>query len=204
MSTSLPSDRTMNFYNETAKDYRDRTMNLDMGPLYAPFLSRLPAGGHILDAGCGPGRDARVFKDLGFVVTAIDGSPEMCHLAGEHLGQHVHRMGFLDIEWVRRFDGIWACASLLHVHPRDLPDAFQRLTNALKRPGVLYASFKHGKTQGMRGGRWFTDLTETTLRDAMQHSPELIIRELWRTADLREGRQNEIWLNAIATLDEDA
>ena len=200
----MASERTITYYDETDEDYRDRTMGLDRRSRCAPLLSRLPAGGHIFDAGCGPGRDARAFKNLGFAVTAIDGSPEMCSLASEHLGQTVHRMDFLDIEWVCRFDGIWACASLLHVHPHDLPDALQRLANALKRPGVLYASFKHGETQGTRGGRWFTDLTETTLLSAIHHSPGLVIRELWRTADLREGRQDETWLNAIATLDEDA
>lgn len=201
MSSSPPSDLTLNYYNETAEDYRDRTINLYMDRLYTPFLSRLPPGSHILDVGCGSGRDAKAFKDRGFVVTAIDGSPEMCRLAGEYLGQRVQRVGFLEIEWVRRFDGIWACASLLHLHPRHLLDALRRLTNALKRPGVLYASFKHGETYGMREGRWFTDLTEASLQALIGRTPGLVARELWLTSDLRVGREQEDWLNIIATQD---
>jgi SAM-dependent methyltransferase len=199
MSSRPPTDPTLSYYDNNAKDYSDRTLNLDMEQLYAPFLSRLPARGHILDVGCGPGRDAKAFKDRGFRVTAIDGSPVMCRVAGKHLGQAVHIMRFLDMEWDGEFDGAWACASLLHTRPRDLPEVLRLLSRALKSCGVLYASFKYGEGAEVREGRWFTDFTAVSLVELFRQVPQLVAPVVWVTADLRTERRDDHWLNVIAT-----
>src|SRR5438309_6932977 len=76
--------------------------------LYQPFLAHLPPGGHILDAGCGSGRDSRVFLDRGCRVTAIDGSGAMAALASAYLGQAVLHLTFQEITFEACFDGVWA------------------------------------------------------------------------------------------------
>jgi ubiquinone/menaquinone biosynthesis C-methylase UbiE len=49
-----------------------RSVVLNLTPLYARFLEQLPAGGSILDAGCGSGRDTRAFlEDAGLPGAAI-------------------------------------------------------------------------------------------------------------------------------------
>jgi 2-polyprenyl-3-methyl-5-hydroxy-6-metoxy-1,4-benzoquinol methylase len=45
-----------------------------------------------------------------------------------------------------RYDGIWCCASLLHVERDALPSVVGALRDALKPGGVMYVSFKHGET----------------------------------------------------------
>ena len=79
------------------------------------FLACLPAGAAILDFGCGSGRDAKAFLELGFSVEASDGSEELCRRASELTGIPVKRMLFSELSAADRYDGIWACASILHL-----------------------------------------------------------------------------------------
>jgi hypothetical protein len=103
-----------------------------------------------------------------------------------------------EVPWVACFDGIWACASLLHVPMRELPEVLGRLTLALKPGGVLYLSFKYGHGERHREGRHFTDLDEAGLLTLLGAVPGLLLRERWITADQRPERHGEQWLNAVA------
>ncbi|MEA3643473.1 MAG: class I SAM-dependent methyltransferase [Lamprobacter sp.] len=154
----------------------------------------------ILDAGCGSGRDARAFRERGYAVTAIEPSPPLARLAEMHAGLPVEVKRFQAIDWCERFDGIWACASLLHVPLAELPAVLQRLTRALRPAGVLYVSFKDGAGERDSDGRHFTDLNETALAELLDGVPELMLMELWTTADRRSWREAEQWLNALLRL----
>lgn len=190
-------DPTLSFYEAEAQSFFASTVDVDMRPLYAPFLRELTAGALILDAGCGSGRDARAFRELGYSVTAMDPSPALAKLAEAHCGLPVEIGSFQDIDWRERFDGIWACASLLHVPLAELPDVFLRLAQALRPGGVLYVSFKHGRGEREHGGRRFTDLDESGLAQLLRVTQDLVVIETWITADQRVGREHERWLNAL-------
>jgi len=129
-------------------------------------------------------------------VTAIDGSNELCKKASEYAGIEVKNMLFQEIDYENEFDGIWACASLLHVPFEELSDIMNRLVKALKRQGIIYASFKYGDYSGERKGRFFTDLTDETLEHIVGEIPELVISEKYVSIDVRPGR-DEKWLNVI-------
>ena len=191
------SDLNVDFYQQHAKTFFADTVEVDMTPLYRRFLLRLSVQAHILDAGCGCGRDAKAFAYLGHHVTAFDASPALIALAETHLGQPVQCLRFQDIAWQEQFDGIWACASLLHVPAAELPDVMQRLCMALKPGGVLYASFKYGSGEREYHGRRFTDLDEPGLAALLRQVPELEEVETWSTGDLRPGREAERWLNTL-------
>ncbi|WP_323696993.1 class I SAM-dependent methyltransferase [Thiorhodovibrio litoralis] len=168
-----------------------------MSPLYEHFLPLIPVSGRILDAGCGSGRDARAFREFGFTVQAFDASHVMANIASQHLQAQVEVLRFQDIDWFECFDGIWACASLLHVPLDQLADALARLSRALKKDGVLYASFKYGRGEREHNGRRFTDLDESGLAELIALAGQLSIVETWITGDLRPGREAERWLNAL-------
>jgi SAM-dependent methyltransferase len=185
------------YYEQNAKAFADETLAVDMTPLYARFLPLLPPAGHILDAGCGSGRDARAFSAMGYPVAAFDASPTLAELASHHLGTPVEVLRFQEIDWRGRFDGIWACASLLHVPEAELADAVSRLSTALKPAGVLYASFKYGRGERDHNGRRFTDLDESGLAEVVERVGGLIRLDTWTTGDLRPGRESERWLNAL-------
>ncbi|AFL72870.1 class I SAM-dependent methyltransferase [Thiocystis violascens] len=190
-------DPTRQFYEVNAETFVTETRAIDMHSLYAPFLARIPADGHILDAGCGSGRDSRAFLDLGFRVTAFDASPRMVHLASLELGQSVHCLSFQALDWRCEFDAIWACASLLHVKMTELPDVLRRMARALRAGGVLYASFKYGQGERFHHGRHFSDFNAASLKSLLHDTGVLAPIEIWITHDRRPGRSDEQWLNVL-------
>ena len=161
------------------------------------FLKHIPPQGRILDFGCGSGRDAKYFYDRGFDVDAVDGSEELCKLASEYTGLHVKQMLFSDLDVVEKYDGIWACASILHLPSLDLRNVLLKMIKAIKNGGVIYASFKYGEFEGMRNGRYFTDLTETSLKKYIADIENIKMVDLWITGDVRTDRGDEKWLNLI-------
>ena len=161
------------------------------------FLQHLPANGLILDFGCGTGRDSLYFLKHGCRVSAIDGSAEMCRMAHALTGQPVRNETFTDFADKDIYNGIWACASILHMKKEDLPDMFTRLADALVDKGVLYVSFKYGGFEGNRDGRYFTDLTEAALHDIANQAPALHELSLWISNDVRADRFQQKWLNAL-------
>ena len=158
-----PVDPTLDYYNKNAEKYYQRTISADMSAQYKFFLKYLATGARILDLGCGSGRDTKYFRDNGYNVTAIDGSEEMCRKAEAYTGIPVRNMDFLDLNDREIYAGIWASASLLHIVKKDLPRMFAKLRKALTKEGVLYVSFKEGNFEGLRDGRYYTDLTEGEL-----------------------------------------
>lgn len=186
------------FYEKNATEFFTATVDVDMSPLYQKFLPLVPAGGHILDAGCGSGRDAKHFQDCGFEVTAMDASHALCELASEHTGQQAHCLRFNEITWQDRYDAVWACASLLHVPREELLDAFQRLGAALKPGGAMYVSFKYGETDRELDGRHFTDMNEPRIQELLADQQTLKVIESFITHDRRPDR-DESWLNVLLT-----
>jgi len=191
------NNTTLRYYEENAERFFNETVDVDLSDIRKRFLARLPGQADILDAGCGSGRDALAFSHLGHRVTAFDASPEMAALASRHLGRPVKVMRFEDVVFEEAFDGVWACASLLHLPSAALPDALARLTRALRVGGTLYMSFKEGAGERMKGGRLFTDVEPDGLRRLLAAVPGLGEPEIWRTADARPGREDEFWVNAL-------
>ena len=156
-------DSTIASYNQNAADFFSSTVGVDMAPLYEKFLAGLPENAAILDAGCGSGRDARAFAKLGFKVTAFDASQELAKLASKHCGFEVAVRQFSSVSEVDAYDGVWCCASLLHVPRSQLRPQIERLWRTLRPAGTFYASFKLGEGERIHNGRAFTDIDEATL-----------------------------------------
>ncbi len=190
----------LQYYESNAQHFYDSTISVNMQSLYQQFLPLIPAGGSILDAGCGAGRDSKNFIDLGFDVAAFDASEKLALLASELTGKKVDVALFQTYKSNKMFDAIWACASLLHVPLKDLPGVFLSLSRMLKPDGLLYCSFKYGTGEVARNGRVFTNLDEDSFAQQIKNS-SLRINKQWKTGDLREGRESELWLNVILQKD---
>lgn len=190
---------TLQYYEDHAEEFTANTINADMEDIRSRFLAHLPARSRILDFGCGTGRDTKAFHDLEYEVTALDGSETLCRSAGEYTGIPVKCMDFRDYSPTagEYYDGIWACASLLHLTKKELLPVMQNLGKAMKAGSVLYVSFKYGDHEGERNGRYFTDFTLERFRDFMEILPEFRLVEHWVTGDVRPGRGDERWLNMI-------
>ena len=188
-------NKTLTYYNTHAQSFTQSTRGVDFTAIQNKFLDKLTAGAFILDFGCGSGRDTRYFLDQGYRVEAIDGSEELCRLAGEYTGIEVKYMLFQELQDTDRYDAVWACSSILHLTYDDLISVLEKIARALKDKGLLYTSFKYGTEEGERNGRYFTDMTEEKLTGLLEKVPDFEIEEQWITSDVRPGRGEEKWLN---------
>lgn len=190
-------NKTINYYDINAKEFVEGTLNVDFKATQDKFINKLPSKGYILDFGCGSGRDTKYFLAKDFKVDAIDGSIELCKIASEYTNIKVRHMYFNELSIVNKYDGIWACSSILHLSLDDLVDVFKRMSKALKDEGIIYTSFKYGDFSGERNGRFFTDMTEDSFAKLIANVDNLKVEEQWITADVRPQRGNEKWLNLI-------
>ena len=191
------NNKTINYYNKYTKSFIQATRSVDFTNIQNKFLSYLPSGASILDFGCGSGRDTKYFLKRNYNVSAIDGSEEICKEASKYTGIKVKQMLFEELNDQNIYDGIWACASILHLKKCELPDMIKRLYQALKRNGVIYMSFKYGDFEGVRNGRYFTYLTEESFDMLMEPINGFKKEKIWATGDVRENRGTEQWLNII-------
>ena len=219
-------NKTIDYYNKNARSYFDATAGADFSEAYAKFCAFLPERARILDAGCGSGRDLRAFRDMGYEVVGLDASEQLAALAREHLAadrdqgaeaaRHEpaaereksaaapwHEPAALIIcadmaTWVSDtpFDGVWACASLLHLEEEKLRGFFGNLEKNLAPGGVLYVSVKAGGVTGTdEKGRYMRYFEEPQLRELFA-AAGLEILEFWESRD-KLDRGGFTWLNMI-------
>lgn len=189
---------SIEYYNKYAAKIYEDTVDVDMSEIMKEFLNELEEGDTILDLGCGSGRDSLTLYNLGFDVTPLDASEEMCKLAEIHTGLDVLQMTYEDMEFENVFDGIWACGSLLHVPKDEVEGILVKLSDALCAGGVLYLSVQKGDFEGFRGERYFSDYTEDGLKSMIEKTGLFEIIKLWETEDVRSTHPDTVWLNLLA------
>ncbi len=190
-------NKTIEYYNENAEKFIQDTQTVSMSEIQKMFLGMVPKNGSILDLGCGAGRDSKAFLDAGYKVVSVDGSKRMCEATTQLTGIPAIFSTFQDYEPDEMFDGIWACASLLHLSPVEIKKVVRRLSLSLRESGCFYMSFKQGNFEGVRNDRYFSDFTEESLRVLLADIENLGIDSIITTADVRPGREQEKWLNAF-------
>lgn len=213
---------TLDYYNTNANQFNESTRNVDFKATQTRFLNRLTPSSHILDFGCGSGRDTKYFLEQGYKVDAMDGSIELCKLATAYTGIEIQNKLFHELNAKEEYDAIWACSSILHLPIDELKEVMLKMAAAVKRGGIIYTSFKYGTFAGERNGRYFTDMTEETFAEFLQEfntmaneertnkttsnknitnrkssNERLTIEEQWITSDVRPNRGEEQWLNLI-------
>ena len=198
-------DETIEYYNANAQDFISNTKDVVFNENQDLFLNelkkRFPEINNpiVLDFGCGSGRDTKYFLQNNLLVDAIDGSEEMCKFASDYTGIQVKQVFFQDWKSEKKYNGIWACSSILHLKKDDLLVVLKNLLNHLIPNGILYTSFKYGDFEGEHKGRYFTNFTENTFNQFVTNLDDFKILKTWITSDVRPGRENEKWLNLILT-----
>ncbi len=138
---------TIAFYEANAPRY---TLSFSQAPSrhLDDFLDRLDQGAHILELGCGAGRDSARMVERGFSVDTTDGTPAMVAKARERFDLPARLLQFHELDALAEFDAIWAHACLIHVARSDFPGVIGRIHRALKPDGWHYANFKLGDGEG--------------------------------------------------------
>lgn len=188
---------TSDWYDRHAQAFFEQTVGADIAHLHERFFAHLLSGGSILDAGCGSGRDSKVFIERGYRVTAIDASEAMVRLASTWSGIPVQLMRFEEIPWQSSFDGVWACASLLHVPRVQISSVLIKLVDALVPSGILYVSFKLGWGERHSKERFFNDYDEEELAVLLTLEERLEVIDIFKSIDVRPGARQQ-WVNALA------
>ena len=187
---------SIGYYNTNADQFFASTIGADISELRNRFTKYLNQGDYILDLGCGSGRDTKAFLDQEFRVDAIDGSEELCKKASEYTEIQVKNQCFQDLNEEDKYNGVWACASLLHVEYNELPDVFSKVYTALKTNGVFYMSFKLGDSDVIREDRHFTDMNDERFDALNVQAIGFEVIDRWQTLDVRPDRNVE-WFNVI-------
>ncbi|MBI6818436.1 class I SAM-dependent methyltransferase [Pseudomonas syringae] len=190
---------TIEFYNKNSERYDQSTFNLKLETPWLEFTSRLRPNARILDVGCGSGRDMRHFIDLGYYVEGLEPSREMAKLARSRTGAIIHEISAEQIDFNNQFDGVWACASLLHIDRSSMEHTFNSIMETLKQSGVFYFSLKPGGgTIRKEDGRLFANYTKSEIEELVSARPDINSFVSWESLDALHSR-NTTWLNFIVT-----
>lgn len=196
----LASDN-INFYNTNAAEFICNTKNADMSFLQSIFIDRVEEGGRVLDLGCGSGRDSQAFLNHGLEVYAVDAAIEMVRYCQAFLGDRVVHATFDSFQSSIQYDGIWACASLIHAERERLADIIKKYADMLKPQGVFFMSFKLRPTDYCANGRSFICFTRGQLDDFLRQIGCFAVIEYFETEDARPGRETEKWISAVGHID---
>lgn len=215
------NNRTVDYYNENADEYFEATADADLSDARERFVSYLggtemafeadreadvPAGVEadakaadvrIIDVGCGSGRDAAAFREMGYEVRGLDASEELARVAAERFGIRVTVCDMAS--WVAEepFDGVWCCASLLHLDDDGVERFFRNLPGNVADGGAVFVSVKTGIKTGFDDkGRFMRIFTEDEISGLFEGTG-FTVKEVWYTDD-GLGRSDVKWVNVIA------
>ena len=155
---------TLGVYREKAGDYAKMVSGEGSNRHLDRFLALLPAGGKVLDLGCGVGNASAAMKKAGFQVDAWDASPEMAAIAGDRFGLDVEIRTFDTLDAEATYDGVYANFSLLHSPKSEMPGHISRIAQALKPGGILHIGLKTGEGERRDGlGRFYAYYSEAEI-----------------------------------------
>ena len=197
--TALISGRTLEHYNANAESFwqgtRDHDVSQNIDALLRHIQSTAPF--HILDFGCGPGRDLIALKAAGHQPIGLEGSRELAAMARTHSGCEVWEQDFFALDLPpERFDGVFANASLFHVPASQLPRVLGDLRATLKTEGVLFSSNPRGNNQeGWNGSRYGAYHDLETWRAFVSGAGFVELEHYYRPPGL--PREQQPWLASV-------
>jgi SAM-dependent methyltransferase len=190
---------TLQHYNQRAEDFWQGTRDHDVSQNIQALLQHIEGEPPftILDLGCGPGRDLKVFAELGHMAVGLEGAARLAEMARAYSGSEVWQQDFLKLELPdQHFDGVFANAALFHVPSQELPRVLLQLRATLKPRGVLFASNPHGHNEeGWNRGRYGAYHKLETSRRYMSAAGFVELTHYYRPAGL--PREQQPWLASV-------
>lgn len=193
---------TIATYQAVADEYRERHADRSVVEAQVEqFLTSVEASTNgaracVADVGCGPGWESATFVERGHEVVGIDLTPAFLRAARSEAPpaafarMDMRQLGFED----DAFDGLWACASFLHVPRDDAPDALAEFHRTLRPRGTLSLAVKRG--DGERGGQAYA---EDRRRFTLYRPDELraMVADAGFTVELVDGDGDTEWIHLL-------
>ena len=154
--SELISQKNIGHYDQNAVSYDEGTQGHDVSQNIDALLRAIKAKPpfHLLDFGCGPGRDLQTFTKLGHIAIGLEGSQRAAQIARMKSGCEILVQDFFNLSLPdNTFDGIFANASLFHIPNNLLPNVLSNLWACLKSNGILFSSNPRGNNEEC----WFGD-----------------------------------------------
>ena len=77
------------YYQVDFLQYHQQTFHINPSSFLEPLAKNLQLGAHVLDVGCGSGRDLLWFKNRGFAATGVEKSAGLVQIARQNSGCEV-------------------------------------------------------------------------------------------------------------------
>jgi ubiquinone/menaquinone biosynthesis C-methylase UbiE len=172
----MATEHTRAAYDQIAAQYAtvNAAMPTELAAAADRFLHLAGPGALVLDLGCGGGWDMAWLVTRGATVVGCDISQDMLQQSCTVSSSPLIQMDMRHLS-VRRgqVQGIWCCASLLHLPKRDAPGALAEMGRALAIGGVLFLSIQEGADEGWgRCGyapveRWFARYSQDEMANLL-------------------------------------
>ena len=97
------SQATLAHYDDTADAFWEGTRDHDVSQNITAILHHIEGERPftILDFGCGPGRDLKVFTELGHIAIGLEGATQLAAMARAYSGCEVWQQDFLKLDYPR-------------------------------------------------------------------------------------------------------
>ncbi|MBD3360356.1 methyltransferase domain-containing protein [Candidatus Peregrinibacteria bacterium] len=193
--------KTIKTYEELAEDYYKTHFDINEIKNIADFFIQNLKGQKILDIGCGPGRDAKYFSEHNLEVTGIDLTSNFVKMASQNVpnAKFIQKdMRSLDFP-ENSFDGIWACASFLHVPKEDAKNTLLGFRKILKPAGLIYLSVKQGNEEKFVEKDEYKGRTKFFAFYAQDEFKNLIESCNLKIVKVLIDNKKDTWINVFAT-----
>ncbi|MDU9027641.1 class I SAM-dependent DNA methyltransferase [Pseudomonas mediterranea] len=192
-----PDTLTLKYYDSVCDEYDKFSSSIDMQAQWEVFERKLPLGSKILDLGCGTGRDIQYFLSKGYNVEGLEPSVAMANIARLKTGAKIINLAAEQMDFAGEFDGVWACASLIHIPKSALVATLPKIARALKFGGYFYLSLKQGVGEARNNdGRFFSFYEMDEILELLLNVNQLEGVEHWLSKDLA-GRSDTQWINVL-------
>ncbi|MEO8611933.1 MAG: class I SAM-dependent methyltransferase [Chloroflexota bacterium] len=188
---------TIQTYDRIAADFAERYWDVVLERALDSFAAGLPSGSRVMDLGCGPGRDIALLRTRVLNMLGVDRSTGMLHEAGRRVGG---MLACADMRYLPLYraslDGIWMCASLLHMPRSDAPVVLAEASRVLRAGGILYVSVQEGTGESWSdsdgGKRFFTFYQVDDIKTLVEQAG-FVVADNWTNVG---GHSN--WISLLA------
>ncbi len=192
-----PLRETIATYDREAAAFAGRHWQVRLERALEGLGRYLRPAARVLDLGCGPGRDLLLLRERGYRVVGLDLSAGMLAEARRRAGGPLLRADMRRLPLGNAsFDGIWCCATLLHLPRAEAGVALGEIRRVLRPGGAVYLSVQEGNGEAWKPsaeGKRFFCLYRMEELVALVEAAGLTVVERW------PGRSDWAeWINLVA------